>query len=365
MRIAVDGNVLHAGWGGIPKYLARIVEILAERGDTIEVLVHRSSPRQIPGTREVSVRFRGALIWQQAFLPAWLAVRRPGVLWAPATLLPRICPVPSVVTVHDMAPALMDGLKAPAEEHEFRTAVRDSVRRADRVIAVSQTTADDLVRTWSVDPARISVVGLGIDDSFTPGDRGAAQERVRERFGLPAPFVLAVGSLEPRKGLDVLFDAAARGHAAGRKWRVALAGAPAYRGQEIADRARQAGCRLLGRVSEPELADLYRAAEVLVCPSLYEGFGLAPLEAMACGTPAVIAGGSGGLEEVSGAAAVVVVQRTPEAWLEAIEDGIATRDRRVAPGVERAARYRWVDAAAGTREVLAQAAGGPPGGWPT
>jgi glycosyltransferase involved in cell wall biosynthesis len=121
--------------------------------------------------------------------------------------------------------------------------------------------------------------------------------------------------------------------------------------------ARASGaCHLLGPVSEEELLDLMRAAGAFAAPALYEGFGIAPLEAMACGTPAVIAAGSGGLEEISGAAAIVVPERTPEAWRGALETALARPPELVERGLRHAARFRWPVVAAQVREVLAEAA---------
>jgi glycosyltransferase involved in cell wall biosynthesis len=165
-----------------------------------------------------------------------------------------------------------------------------------------------------------------------------------------------VGALEPRKGLEVLVAAAAQAAADGRPWRVALAGRPAYRGEEIARQAQATpGCVVLGGVEDDDLVELYRAAEAIAVPSLYEGFGLTPLEAMACGTPAVIAGNAGALEEISGHGAVVVEDRTPSAWVAGIERALAERSALVARAST--VRYEWDDAVAGTREALAEAAG--------
>ena len=236
--------------------------------------------------------------------------------------------------------------------------MRRSARRADRVLAVSATTAADARRLWGLREERLRVVPNGVDAAFTPGDRAEAAAAVRARFGLDGRFVLHVGALDPRKGLDVLFDAAERAWAAGDGWRLALAGSPGF-GSE-AQLARLEGapwCALLGRVTDAELVELYRAAEVLAAPALYEGFGIAPVEAMACGTPSVIAAGSGGLEEISGEAAVVVPERAPEAWRRGIRDARLRRDELAARGRPVAARYRWPAVAARTREVLLEVAG--------
>ena len=315
MKIVIDANCLAWDWGGIPKYVDRIVRELA-RDETldIELLANASGPfSEIEGVRQRWRRIRGGAAWRNGFVLPVLARARPDVFWAPQGLTPVHVPVPSVVTLHDLAPLLFPGTKPWRETLAYRTNMRRSARRADRVLAVSATTAADARRLWGLREERMRVVPNGVDAAFTPGDRAAAAEVVRARFGLDGRFVLHVGALDPRKGLDVLFDAAERAWAAGDGWRLALAGSPGF-GSE-AQLARLEGapwCALLGRVTDAELVELYRAAEVLAAPAIYEGFGIAPVEAMACGTPSVIARDSGGLEEIRGGGRGRGAD--PEAW---------------------------------------------------
>jgi glycosyltransferase involved in cell wall biosynthesis len=364
MRIAIDANVLDGKWGGIPKYVDRIAHELLKLGDEIDLLANtRRVHHGIPGAHEVGVRVKGASVWRQAFLPLWLTGRRPDVLWAPESVLPRWAPVPTVVTVHDLASLRLAGIKPDSHVQDVRTEVARSAHRATRVIAVSQTTAADLEDYFGVGEETVRVVPNGVDDAFAPGDRDAARAAVQERWGIAMPFVLHVGALEPRKGLDVLIEAAAVAAREGAPWRVALAGMPGFEGERIEAAARASGgCELLGRVTDTELLDLLRAAGAFAAPALYEGFGIAPLEAMACGTPAVIAAGSGGLEEISGPAAIVVGDRMPEAWRDALEQALKRPAELIDRGLRLAARYRWPAVAAATRDVLAEAAQTPSGG---
>jgi len=357
MRIAVDANVLEADWGGIPKYVHRIGRELIAAGDAVELLANtRRLVRPVPGAHEVGVRVKGTVLWREAFLPFWLARNEIDVLWAPESVLPRYCPVPSTVTIHDLATLRLPGVKPAQQERHFRTAVARSVRQATRSIAVSRATAADMEAFYGVGGERIRVVPNGVDDRFSPGDRDAARAAVRERWRLDSPFVLHVGSLEPRKGLEVLIEAGSLAAARGAEWRVVLAGAPGFEGDRIAAAAAASGaCRLLGAVSDDELVELLRAADALAAPALLEGFGIAPLEAMACGTPAVIAAGSGGLEEVSGDASLVVSERTPEAWLAALGRAVERPPELIERGLRHAAGFRWPDVAARTREVFAEA----------
>lgn len=357
MRIAIDANVLEGAWGGIPKYLTRIASELIAGGDRVSLLANtRRMERPLPGAEEVGVRIKGTVVWREAFLPLWLARHRPDVLWAPESHLPRLSPVPSVVTIHDLASLRFSDVKPEDHVRRFRTDVARSVRRATRVIAVSQTTAEDIDSFYGLGAEKVRVVPNGVDDAFSPGDRGAAVATVRERWEVEEPFVLHVGSLEPRKGVEVLIEAAALAQREGAGWRVLLAGSSGYRGKATERLARESGaCTLLGPVADEELLDLMRAAGALAAPALYEGFGIVPLEAMACGTPAVIAAGSGGLEEVSGPASIVVADRTPEAWRAAIEKALARPQSLIEAGLRHAARYRWPSVAAQTRAVLREA----------
>jgi glycosyltransferase involved in cell wall biosynthesis len=361
MRIAIDANVLDASWGGIPKYVDRIVHELLRMGDEVDLLANtRHLSRSIEGAHEVGVRVKGRPVWREIFVPLWLARRRPDVLWAPESMLPRTLPVPAVVTVHDLATLRFVGTKPAREERRFRRIVRRSAIRATRTIAVSRTTAEDMRDLWGFELDRVRIVPNGVDEVFCEGDRAAAEQAVRTRWGIGAPFVLHVGSVEPRKGLDVLIDAAARARAEGGRWQLVLAGSsPGAIGNTIAAKARASGvCNLLGPVTEAELVDLYRGAAAFAAPALYEGFGIAPLEAMACGTPVVIAGGSGGLEEISGPGAILVGERTADAWQHAVEAAMKRPTELLERGARLARRFRWPTVAAETREVLAEAASG-------
>jgi glycosyltransferase involved in cell wall biosynthesis len=356
LRIAVDANCLAWGWSGIPKHVDRIVRELARRPD-VELDLLANSDRsfaEIEGTREAYARRRGGWVWRNTFVTPWLKRNGPDVFWAPETALPWFVPVPAVVTVHDLAPLLLPGIKPRRHHRAFDRLLRRSVRAATRVIAVSETTAADARRLWGLPEEKLRVVPNGVDERFAPGDEAAARAAVATRFGLDEPYVLAVGVVEPRKGLDVLVEAARA-----QAWRLVLVGDAGFRGERILADAKAAGARHLGRVEDDELVELYRGAIALAAPARYEGFGLTPLEAMACGTPAVIAAGSGGLEEVSGKATVVVADRTPTAWREGIREAQTRRGELREPGLRLASRYRWPHVAAATLEVLREAAADP------
>jgi glycosyltransferase involved in cell wall biosynthesis len=229
---------------------------------------------------------------------------------------PRRARAPLVVTVHDLA-LLRHPEAFPAWHRRTGTAaLRGGVARADAVVAVSSFTRDELVTLLDVPAERVRIVPNAVDDVFT--SEGPAAE---------GDYVLAVGTLEPRKNLGAAVEAAAL---AGVELRVA--GAPGWGGVEVPGWA--------GRPSDADLAALYRGARCLVYPSLYEGFGLPVVEAMACGTPVVVSAG-GATEEVAGGAAVVVDGTSPRAIAGGIAEAERRREELVELGLARARSFTW------------------------
>jgi alpha-1,3-rhamnosyl/mannosyltransferase len=236
-----------------------------------------------------------------------------------------------VVTVHDLAALRHPGTFNQWTRRYSRFAVPRVARAARRVIAVSEFTRGEVVELLGVPEERIRVIPNAVGEPFGPD--GPASE---------GAYVLAVGTLEPRKNL-ALVQQAARALAV----ELRVVGARGWGGVAVDG--------WLGRVSDDELATLYRGARCLVYPSLYEGFGIPVLEAMACGTP-VVTGAGGATEEVAGGAAVLVDARDPAAIASGIEEADARRDELRQRGLERAAHFTWDRVVAETRAVYEEAA---------
>jgi glycosyltransferase involved in cell wall biosynthesis len=221
-----------------------------------------------------------------------------------------------VATVHDVAVLRYPKAFPAWHRHTGRLALRQAVRSADAIVAVSAFTRDELTELLGVSSDRIRVVGNGVDPVFTTGGPAASGE-----------YVLAVGTLEPRKNLARVVEAA---RLAGVELRVV--GARGWGGVDVPG--------WVGRAGDEELAELYRGARCLVFPSLYEGFGIPILEAMACGTPVVTSSG-GATEEVAGGAAVLVNPFDATAIAAGIAEAQHRRAELVALGRERAQEFTW------------------------
>jgi glycosyltransferase involved in cell wall biosynthesis len=296
---------------------------------------------ELAGSRR---RYHGQLAaYEEAVaLGADLARIRPALYHAIDLRLPGRSPVPFAVTVHDLIPWAWGGPRMRGERLRFWVG-RRLLKRAGAVIAVSESAAADAARFAGVDPERVRVIYEAAGEVFKPS--AGARERVREKWGLDAGYLLFVGALDARKDPSSLL----------RAWTAARAVRPTLELVVAGDPGRQApssmaGARLLGRVGEDELTDLYRVAGCLVFPSRYEGFGLPCLEAMASGCPVATYRNSS-LPEVIGRAGVLVEDGDAEALgrAAAAMSGEPERWRRL--GLERAKSFSWRKAARETIRV--------------
>lgn len=273
-------------------------------------------------------------------LPRLLRRLRPSITHFQHVVAPRY-EGRAVVTVHDLSFEREPSLMPPRDRFFFRTMVPRAVRRAERVLAVSEQTKRDVIEQYGIPEAKIVVTPNGVDESFTPN--GTARDG--------APYVLFVGALQARK--DPLTAIEALSLTPG-SLRLLLAGPD--KGGERAARAAVSRLGLDGRVEfvghveRPELAALYRGAECFVLPSRYEGFGLPVLEAMASGTP-VVTTTAGSLPEVADDAAILVEPGNAAALAGGIERALADRERLVAAGLQHARKFSWTETARRTLDV--------------
>jgi len=323
MRVGLDVSPLEQTQAGTARYVRALAAI-----DEIELvpLAHR-------GYGRLDTVYRDA-VWYPLVLPRLAGRERLDVLHCPTFRGPLHRPAcPLVVTVHDLAV-----LRHPETFNQWtrqysRLCVSRVVRAARLVIVVSKHTKGELVEVLATPPEKIRVVPNGVSEVFSP--EGPAET---------GDYVLAVGTLEPRKNLARLAEATRR---LGIELRVA--GEAGWGDVHLGS-----GVRRLGRVSDEELARLYRGARCLAYPSLEEGFGIPIVEAMASGTPVVTSRG-GATEEVAGDASVLVDPLDAAAIADGIEEAAARRDELVRSGLERARDFDWAETARRTADVYREA----------
>jgi glycosyltransferase involved in cell wall biosynthesis len=296
------------------------------------------------------------ILWEQAALPWELARRDIHLLHAMAFVSPILARLPKVVTVYDLSFALFPESFRPLNRWYLTTMTRRSARRADAVIAISRSTADDLNRLWGVSKARIHLAYPGVDSDFRtlPAAEVAA---FREAKGLPPEYILFVGTLEPRKNVVRLVEAFAALKKRGVPHKLVIAGGKGWLYEPIfaaVERLElQGDVAFPGYVSRKELPLWYNGAALFAYPSLYEGFGLGPLEAMACGTPVVVSNRAS-LPEVAGDAGLQVDAEDSAGLSEAMASvltspSLAAQMR--ARGRQQAAGFAWEKTARDTAHV--------------
>jgi glycosyltransferase involved in cell wall biosynthesis len=293
------------------------------------------------------------VVWQQLVLPR---IAADGVLWAPHGTLPLALRVPAVVTLHDFTSLTAPGRHKLKTIASFNLFIGRSLEKAARVAAVSRATADEAMRWFGVPAAKIALVPNGVDEFFSPGEDEEED------------YILFAGTMEPRKGIDDLV--AVYESLPEPRPRLVLCGdygwgsvpldpSPRLRG-EGGRRPGEGRIHTTGYVSREKLRELYRRARVFVYPSRAEGFGIPPLEAMACGAP-VVATRVGAIPEFAGDAALLIDpgdrDALREALLRVLREPALRRELR-ARGPERARRYRWETSAATMTRLLEDAARG-------
>jgi glycosyltransferase involved in cell wall biosynthesis len=364
LRVALDARLLAHQRAGIGNYLLGLLAGLRQLGqeDRLVVLTSRKHDPNDPAL--AGLRRRALLTpphhrWEQLGLAAELAPLRVDLYHQPDFIPPLRRRFPAVATVHDLAFLRLPGLLTP-DSRRYYGQVGAAVRSAERTIAVSERTRQDLLELVGAPAERVEVVYEAAGSAFRP----QPAERVadaRVRWRLPEGYFLFVGTREPRKNLDRLLLAYARLVEAPSAPDLVVVGSPGWLADELGPRAAALSIaprvRWLVGVPPSDLPALYAAAVALVLPSLYEGFGLPVLEAMACGTPVACAD-AGALPEVAGGAAVLFDPTDVAAIADAlgrISREPALRSELRARGLERAAAFSWRRAAEETLDVYRRA----------
>ena len=371
MRIGIDARKLHDF--GIGTYIRNLLRQLARLDQQTEFVI-LSRPEDVFTLATLGDNFRAVpetsgnySIAEQVRIPLALRRERVTLFHAPHYVLPPLVGCQSVVTIHDcihlMFPQYLPNKMALAYA---RTSIGLAARRATRVMTVSESSKRDILRFVDTQPEKIDVIYNAYDERFAIEPREEDVARVRERYQLHDPFVLYAGNVKPHKNLERLIEAFYLVRKSGLDdLKLVLIGDDISKYSALRRAVHQYQLhkyvRFLGYMPEETLGVMYRLASVFVFPSLYEGFGLPPLEAMASGTPVVTSNVSS-LPEVAGDAAVLVDPYEPQA----IADGIyrVLTDERlrrdlVLKGIARAGQFSWEQSVRRVRRIYGEVAGEP------
>jgi glycosyltransferase involved in cell wall biosynthesis len=351
------------GWS-ITHLLRHLLRVGPQHAFTVFTNLPAESVRaefdHVPNLDVVSFRMRSYTLWEQVGLPLALARRRLDVFHSPLGL-PVLCRPPGVATIHDVCFCTHAATFTRRMWLYFRIFLPLAVRRARIVQTVSETSKQAVIDLLHVAPGKVRVVPNGISEEFREPDEGSDLAAVRDRCGLPAEFMLYVGTLEPRKNLLRLLQACERLWSTHRvSHKLVIVGKQGWLARDVHDYIDRAGLHdrvvFAGYVARADLPAVYALATVFVYPSLCEGFGLPPLEAMACGTP-VVASNASAMPEVLGEAARLVDPLDVEALAAAIGEVLEDerlRDELRSAGLKRAYEYRWEASARQMLDVYAE-----------
>ena len=371
MRICIDVQPAIGQRAGVGRYTTRLVQSLAPLATQDDLRIfyfdfkRHGLPFAAPNVRTQAVQWcPGRLVqaaWKSIGWPPFDAFAGGADIYHfPNFIVPPLRSGRSVVTIHDMS-FLRHPAFAERRNCQYLSAkIRDTAKRADRIITDSHFSAGEIHELLQVSKDRITPIHLGIEDHFTRPD-DATIRRVTTSLGLDKPYLLTVGTIEPRKNLTFLVECFERLQEFDGK--LVLVGGLGWKVEPILRRIREssraADILVLNHLDDAVLPALYAGAEQFLIASHYEGFGFPPLEAMACGTP-VISSHGGSLPEVLGDGALLLADYDVEAWVQASRTLLTDSDRRLTQiehGLIRAASFRWSDTARLTWDVYSQLMG--------
>lgn len=345
--ILLDADTLGRQRTGDERYVANVLRELPQVAADLRFTAVTRRPDLVPPGVEPVHLGAGSQLYRMSFsLPRLLRRLEPALAHFQYAV-PLGYGGRSVVTVHDVSFEAASTLTTRRDRFVFRRAVRRSVRRADAILTVSEFTRGEVIRHYGIPRSRVHAFANGLDPSFVD----AGEHEPTARANDARPYALFVGTLHPRKDPLTAIEAIALVEP---PLDLVMVGPDKGSGDEIGravSRLELEGrVTLRGHVEQPELIQLYRSAACLVFPSLYEGFGLPVVEAMASGVP-VVAASTTSIPEVAGDAAILVPAGAPSEMAGGIERALADRARLVALGVERAKAFSWRETARGIADV--------------
>jgi glycosyltransferase involved in cell wall biosynthesis len=366
MRIGIDATALPPNPVGAGNYIIQLVRALAalEPEHQFTIFVQQSGrnligdlPQHVHWVVVPNLSPAVRLLWEQVRLPALVKRSAVDLLHSPHYTRPAVLPCASVVTFHDMTFFLFPELHTRTKRIFFPFAIHQSARHADALVTVSESTRRDAIRILGIAPKRIFTTPSGVSEDFHPIKDQTLLEDGRQRYQLPAEFILYVGLIEPRKNIPMLLKAYARLISQGDPPPLVLVGRLGWMYEEVLQLVEQLELKdrvhIKGYIPSQNLPIVYNLAKLFVYPSTYEGFGFPPLEAMACGTPVITTAISAMLDNV-GDAGLLIPPQDESALTNAIETLLsdsALRDHLSVVGRLRAAEFTWERTAMETLKV--------------
>ena len=363
LRIGIDGTPLLGPRSGVGNYTGRLFGALLAANPDWECLFYSNrslAPLEPPLARAQHIYSRFSTrrtVWMQCLLPGIIRRSRPDLCHFPNATAPLWLKAPFVITIHDASLFLYSHCHPRARLISIRLALPIVARRAAAVITVSRHARSDLIRILDLPPEKVHVVYEAAPAHFRPVCDVNDLERLRKKHRLPQQFLLYVGTIEPRKNLRRLVRAVRRLRRYGFPHKLVMVGAAGWQidalYREIEEQEMVDDVLFTGYVPDEDLPGLFSLATLFVFPSLYEGFGLPPVEAMACGAP-VLSSNRSALPEICGDAAHLVDPEDEDALVDSLVALLSDGERRAEMterGLQRAHSFSWERAAQETASV--------------
>jgi len=332
MKIGIDGHTLGSQSSGNENYCLKLLRDLAAiepNGDRYVVyFTLLNGLPKIPVIEQFKIKriFPANPFIRIPFSFPFELRREKLDLFHAQYILPPFCNCKTVTTIHDILYESHPEFYSRAQNLYFRALIPRSARRADHIITVSHFSKNDIVSRYHVDPEKITVIEQDPRAEFRLMDADGCRETIRRKYGIASPFLLYVGRVNPRKNLVRLVEAFSRLYRKGIRHKLVIVGKQDWMAEQVVQRVKELALEdaviFTGYVDWDDVPVFYNAADLLVYPSICEGFGLPVMEAMACGVPVVTSYGSS-LEEVAGGAAVLVDPNSVESIAGAMESVIA------------------------------------------
>lgn len=360
MRIGFDARLVYYQQAGIGQYILQLVDGLSRLSTEHELLIFRSrkgKALQIRGqARQITLWTPSHHPYESLALATELAARRLDLLHSPDFIPPFQGNFESVITIHDLNFLHYPQFLTPDSERYYGQ-IHRAVERAEHIIADSNATRQDIINLLNVSPEHVTVIHLAANPVYRLITDQQEVQKAAWRYGLPSDFIIFVGTLEPRKNVPTLLKSLCMLRDRGTDIHLAIVGRKGWLYEDIfttiTDLKLANRVHWLEDVSNEDLARLYNAARCLALPSYYEGFGLPPLEAMACGTPVVVSDCTS-LPEVVGDAGLLIDPSNPESLTDALERVLTDSELAAElyqKGLARANKFSWARAAHQTMAV--------------